>query len=193
MREVEDVSSATSIPSGIHIPVSHALLPSSAFSILQVSMVLNCSKEPGLKDPQTYLPALAVRSGIGSIQALFAAQLFLVTVMSLRAASTVVGLPFRSIFLAGLHHFPASYGELSSDDCDMKKRIFWSAFVIDRYLPQALGHPLGIQDSDIDACFPTSPELHISVVPDMLDMFGGVAWESLLNDINYAQAWNGQT
>lgn len=54
MREVEGFSSATNIPSGIHIPVSHALLPSSASPILQVSMVLNCSKELGLKDPQTY-------------------------------------------------------------------------------------------------------------------------------------------
>lgn len=113
--------------------------------------------------------------------------------MSLHTASTVVGLLFRSIFLAGLHHFPASYGELSSDNCDMRKRIFWSAFVIDCYLSQALGHPLGIQDSDIDVCSLTSPELHILAVPDMLDVFGGATSESLLSDINYAQAWNGQT
>lgn len=65
--------------------------------------------------------------------------------------------------------------------------------MIDRYLSQALGHPLGIQDSDIDVCSLTSPELHISAVPDMLDVFGGATSESLLSDINYAQAWNGQT
>ncbi|KNG87487.1 hypothetical protein ANOM_003820 [Aspergillus nomiae NRRL 13137] len=43
----------------------------------------------------------------------------------------------------------------------LRKRIFWCAYAIDRYLSQALGLPLGIQDSDIDVCAPGADEIHV--------------------------------
>jgi hypothetical protein len=42
----------------------------------------------------------------------------------------------------------------------LRKRIFWCGYAIDRYLSQALGLPLGIQDSDIDVCLPAAREMH---------------------------------
>jgi hypothetical protein len=114
--------------------------------------------KPG--DVLSFLPGLAVKSDIISIQALFAAQLLLVARMSLHTAAAVAGLISRSIFLAGLHRCPVRYRELSPEDCDIRKRLFWSIYVIDRYLSQALGHPLGIQDSDVDVCSLSGPELH---------------------------------
>jgi hypothetical protein len=107
-----------------------------------------------------FLPSLAVKSDVVSIQALFAAQLLLVARMSLRTAAAVGGFLVRSIFLAGLHRCPVRYREFSVEDCDIRKRLFWSIFVIDRYLSQALGHPLGIQDSDVDVCSLAGSELH---------------------------------
>lgn len=80
--------------------------------------------------------------------------------MSLHAASTIGGMLMRLIFHAGYHRCPYRYVQLSSHDCDMRKRIFWSAYAVDRYLSQALGLPLGIQDSDIDVCLPGTEELH---------------------------------
>ncbi|GAB1192118.1 hypothetical protein APSETT444_001302 [Aspergillus pseudonomiae] len=81
--------------------------------------------------------------------------------MSLRMASTVGGCMLRSMMHAGLHRCPFRYRELSSHDRQLRKRIFWCAYAIDRYLSQALGLPLGIQDSDIDVCAPGADEIHV--------------------------------
>ncbi|KAJ4249735.1 hypothetical protein NW762_012076 [Fusarium torreyae] len=111
-------------------------------------------------DVLSCLPSLAVKGDLVSIQALFASELLLVARMSLRTAAAVGGLLSRAIFLAGLHRCPCRYAQLSTDDCDIRKRLFWSIYVLDRYLSQALGHPLGIQDSDVDVCPLMGPELH---------------------------------
>ncbi|KAK5313895.1 hypothetical protein LTR93_010665 [Exophiala xenobiotica] len=97
---------------------------------------------------------------IPSIQALLAAQLYLVATMALRAASTVGGTLARTMYHAGLHRCPYRYPQVLPPECDLRKRIFWSAYVLDRYLSQALGHPLGFQDSDLDVCIPGTEELH---------------------------------
>ncbi|KAL2007780.1 hypothetical protein VTN00DRAFT_7762 [Thermoascus crustaceus] len=110
------------------------------------------------------LGMLVYRHDVPSLQALLAAQLYLLATMSLRTASTVGGCILRSILHAGLHRCPFRYKELSSHDRQLRKRIFWCAYAIDRYLSQALGLPLGIQDSDVDVCLPGASELHDPVV-----------------------------
>ncbi|KAF7597079.1 hypothetical protein BBP40_010553 [Aspergillus hancockii] len=109
----------------------------------------------------TLLSTLTFRNDLSSLQALLASQLYLVSKMSLRTASTVGGCMLRSMMHAGLHRCPFRYRELSSHDRQLRKRIFWCAYAIDRYLSQALGLPLGIQDSDIDVCPPGADEIHI--------------------------------
>ncbi|KAL4922771.1 hypothetical protein BDW62DRAFT_215725 [Aspergillus aurantiobrunneus] len=108
------------------------------------------------------LSPLTARHDLLSLQALLASQLYLVATMSLRTASTVGGCMLRSMLHAGLHRCPFRYRELStsSQHRHLRKRIFWSAYALDRYLSQALGLPLGVQDSDIDVCPPGSPEVH---------------------------------
>jgi hypothetical protein len=106
------------------------------------------------------LGSLSTRHDVVSLQALLAAQVFLVAKMSLRPASTFGGCILRSMLHAGLHRCPFRYAQLSSHDRQLRKRIFWCAYAIDRYLSQALGLPLGIQDSDIDVCLPAAPEAH---------------------------------
>ncbi|KAL2820946.1 hypothetical protein BDW59DRAFT_174285 [Aspergillus cavernicola] len=108
------------------------------------------------------LSPLTVRHDLLSLQALLASQLYLVATMSLRTASTIGGCMLRSMLHAGLHRCPFRYRELSasSQHRHLRKRIFWSAYALDRYLSQALGLPLGVQDSDIDVCPPGSPEIH---------------------------------
>lgn len=110
----------------------------------------------------TLLSPLTVRHDLLSLQALLACQLYLVATMSLRTASTVGGCMLRSMLHAGLHRCPFRYRELStsSQHRHLRKRIFWSAYALDRYLSQALGLPLGVQDSDIDVCPPGSAEVH---------------------------------
>uniref|UniRef100_A0A093UUM2 Activator of stress genes 1 n=1 Tax=Talaromyces marneffei PM1 TaxID=1077442 RepID=A0A093UUM2_TALMA len=91
------------------------------------------------------------RHDILSLQAILAIQLYLVASMSLRNASLLGGTILRAVLHAGFHRCPFRYQQLSAHDCQLRKRIFWCFYAIDRYLSQALGLPLGIQDSDIDA------------------------------------------
>jgi transcription factor-like protein len=117
--------------------------------------------------PQQLMPALglvALKCDIPSVQALLSAQVYFVATMALRNASTVGGMISKSIVQSGLHRCPYRYGHLSPDDRSMRKRIIWSAYVLDRFLSQSLGHPNGIQDSDIDVCMPGSRDLHEPVI-----------------------------
>lgn len=141
--------------------------------IFQCIFNLGALLRPGLEVPPecqiqspgsmtALLGTLSTRHDIVSLQALLAAQVFLVAKMSLRPASTFGGCILRSMLHAGLHRCPFRYAQLSSHDRQLRKRIFWCAYAIDRYLSQALGLPLGIQDSDIDVCLPAAPEVHSS-------------------------------
>lgn len=103
---------------------------------------------------------LLYRHDILSLQAILAIQLYLVASMSLRNASLLGGTILRAVLHAGFHRCPFRYQQLSNHDCQLRKRIFWCFYAIDRYLSQALGLPLGIQDSDIDVCRPSAPEVH---------------------------------
>ncbi|OJJ04162.1 hypothetical protein ASPVEDRAFT_196268 [Aspergillus versicolor CBS 583.65] len=144
-------------------------------TIFQCVFHLASLTSPGLPLPQecriqppisasihTLLSPLTARHDLLSLQALLACQLYLVATMSLRTASTVGGCMLRSMLHAGLHRCPFRYRELStsSQHRHLRKRIFWSAYALDRYLSQALGLPLGVQDSDIDVCPPGSAEVH---------------------------------
>jgi hypothetical protein len=124
---------------------------------------LNLPPESKIQSPNSInslLGTLSSRHDIVSLQALLAIQVYLVAKMSLRQASTVGGCILRSMLHAGLHRCPFRYKQLSTHDRQLRKRIFWCAYAIDRYLSQALGLPLGIQDSDIDVCLPAAPEMH---------------------------------
>lgn len=114
-------------------------------------------------DPTSLLQALtpiAFRYQTSSIQAYLAVQLYLTLNMSLRYAASVGGFLWRSLVQCGLHRCPFRYGQLEVQDQIIRQRIFWSAYVLDRYLSQAIGLPLGISDSDVDVCIPTRVELH---------------------------------
>ncbi|KAF9247479.1 transcriptional regulator family: Fungal Specific TF [Penicillium roqueforti] len=124
---------------------------------------LDLQSESKIQSPASFnslLGTLSSRHDIVSLQALLAIQVYLVATMSLRPASTVGGCILRSMLHAGLHRCPFRYKQLSTHDRQLRKRVFWCAYAIDRYLSQALGLPLGIQDSDIDVCLPAARELH---------------------------------
>lgn len=124
---------------------------------------LELPPESKVQSPNSFnslLGTLSSRHDIVSLQALLAIQVYLVATMSLRQASTVGGCILRSMLHAGLHRCPFRYKQLSTHDRQLRKRVFWCAYAIDRYLSQALGLPLGIQDSDIDVCLPAAREMH---------------------------------
>ncbi|RYP47446.1 hypothetical protein DL768_006508 [Monosporascus sp. mg162] len=111
------------------------------------------------------LGIISSSTDIPSLQALLVAEIFLFLNMSLRKASTINGTVTRIIYHAGLHRCPSRYVALSQETSDMRKRIFWSAYVLDRTISQLLGHPSAMQDSHVDVCIPGLVELHKPVQP----------------------------
>ena len=124
------------------------------------------------------LGIVATKHDMLGLQALLAMQLYLIATMSLRAASTVGGVLVKLLFHGGFHRCPFRYSQISQHDFEIRKRIFWCAYATDRYLSQALGHPLGMQDSDVDVCRPGTEERHQTVpqsVPAAGDSQGEVS------------------
>ncbi|KAJ5584649.1 transcriptional regulator family: Fungal Specific TF [Penicillium hispanicum] len=88
------------------------------------------------------------------IQAAFTAQLALTSLLRLNAASRIGGVITRTAFHLGLHRCPGRFSCFSSEEVNIRYRLFWSIYSLERYLSQALGIPLGIRDDDIDVCYP---------------------------------------
>ncbi|RVX71371.1 hypothetical protein B0A52_04945 [Exophiala mesophila] len=109
----------------------------------------------------------ALSHDLSTIQALLAAELYLVASLAIRQASTVAGAIVKLIYHAGLHRCPLRYAQLSQEDCDIRKRIFWSAYALDRHCSLSLGDPNTIQDDDIDVCL-SGPELHKAVIRQLI-------------------------
>ncbi|KAK0112092.1 hypothetical protein ONS96_001351 [Cadophora gregata f. sp. sojae] len=105
-------------------------------------------------------PILLQPSTLASLQALVAIQLFLVSMLRLNAASRIGGLITRIAFQLGLHRCPSRFQQFSVADADMRRRLFWTIYSLERYLSQSLGLPLDIKDDDVDVCY-SDKELHV--------------------------------
>ncbi|KAK2059476.1 hypothetical protein LY76DRAFT_625847 [Colletotrichum caudatum] len=73
----------------------------------------------------------------------------------------------QSIFQSGMYRCPTRYEHFTSDERPIRKRPFWSSYVLDRFVSQSLGRPSGIRDSDIDVCPPGHKDLHGPVLGDV--------------------------
>ncbi|KAB5511697.1 fungal-specific transcription factor [Coniochaeta sp. 2T2.1] len=111
------------------------------------------------------LGAISGTHDISALQALLAAELYLTSTMSLRAASTIHGALTRILYHSGFHRCPFRFVQLPRTMYDIRKRIFWCAYVLDRHLSQALGYPVAIRDDEVDVCIPGMVELHKPVKP----------------------------
>lgn len=102
------------------------------------------------------------------LQAAFCAQLALTSLLRLNAASRVGGVITRTAFHLGLHRCPGRFSCFNSQEVDIRRRLFWSIYSLERYLSQALGIPLGIRDDDIDVCYP-GEERHVTATLEAPD------------------------
>ncbi|EXJ91587.1 hypothetical protein A1O3_00135 [Capronia epimyces CBS 606.96] len=110
---------------------------------------------------------LALSHDLSTIQAILAAELYLCATLAIRQASLVAGILVKLIYHSGLHRCPLRYAQLSLEECEIRKRIFWSAYALDRHCNLSLGDPNIIQDDDIDVCL-YGPELHKAGGPDII-------------------------
>lgn len=98
---------------------------------------------------------------IQSLQAAISVQLFLVSMLRLSAASRLGGIIIRMALQLGLHRCPNRFPSFSHTERELRQRIFWSLYCIDRSICQSMGLPLSLRDDDIDVCYP-SKERHLA-------------------------------
>jgi hypothetical protein len=105
-------------------------------------------------------------TSILGLQAAMSVQLFLVSMLRLNAASRIGGLINRMALQLGLHRCSTRYSSFSVAEKQLRQRIFWVLYSLDRFICQSMGLPLGISDDDVDVCFP-SAELHSNDEPEL--------------------------
>lgn len=155
---------------GLQLPTSS---PSDSFHniILQSVMSISVADRRQMQASRKVLPSTLVfhsfnhaitsiqlvlteESSILSLQALVSVQLFLITMHRYNAASRLEGLVVRLAFQLGLHRCPHRTTSVVDKESELRKRMFWSIYCIDRYICIRLGTPLGIRSDEMDVCFP---------------------------------------
>lgn len=99
---------------------------------------------------------LTEESSILSLQALVSVQLFLISMHRYNAASRLQGIAAHLAFQLQLYKCPARTRPPTDKEAELRKRLFWSVFCIDRYISIRLGNPSVISSDDIDVCYPQS-------------------------------------
>ena len=147
--------------------------PSSVFQsiILRSIMSISVADRRQMKLPTKALPpalvfhsfndaikstmsVLTEESSISSLQALVSVQLWLLTMHRYNAASRLEGLAVRIAFQLDLHKCPSQTHSKDAKEIELRKRLFWSIYCIDRYICIRLGNPLGMRSDDTDVCYP---------------------------------------
>ncbi|ORX36924.1 fungal-specific transcription factor domain-domain-containing protein [Kockovaella imperatae] len=102
-----------------------------------------------------------------TVQALFALQLTMYARGWYRPAARLSAITIKIMLEAGLHRCPCRYPSTFQSDAlrDLRKRIFFSVFVLDRILSADFGLPLLMRQTDIDVCLPGAVELHGNTPP----------------------------
>lgn len=109
--------------------------------------------------------ALTDESSVESLQAVISVELFLLSMLRYNAAARLQGLAARMAFQLRLHRCPMRLNAFPREEAQLRKRLFWSMYCLDRYISIRLGIPLSIRDGDVDVCWPTS-EQHLEDDPD---------------------------
>lgn len=91
---------------------------------------------------------------IHNVQALVAVQLLFISMLKFNLASRLGGMIARMAFNLGLHRCPSRFSHFKPLEIEIRRRLFFCIYCLDRILSQSLGLPLAIQDSDIDVCYP---------------------------------------
>lgn len=112
------------------------------------------------------LPVLREGSSILSLQALVSVQLFLISMHRYNAASRLQGIAAHLAFQLRLHRCPNRNHELPGKKAELRKRLFWSVFCMDRYISIRLGNPTVLSSDDIDVCYPQT-ERHVPINGDI--------------------------
>lgn len=108
-----------------------------------------------------YLSPVIEHLNLSTVQAYLLMAVFSQKVSDGNAVWQTTGLAIRSAVILGLHRTPYKSTKISKQDeeiNDLKSRVFWSAYGIERINGLVLGRPFGISDIDIDMPYPVETE-----------------------------------
>jgi hypothetical protein len=71
---------------------------------------------------------------------------------------SIFGTIVNFIYALGIHRQQNPWNKSDLLETEMQKRMFWSAYVTDKYLSSALGRPQMFRDEDIDQQLPLQVE-----------------------------------
>lgn len=89
-----------------------------------------------------------------SIQARLAQCLYLMGSSRINQAWYIFGTTTQMILAIGLHRKRSHSSAESPIDAECRKRVFWSAYTLDRYFSVILGRPRVFRDEEIDQELP---------------------------------------
>lgn len=100
-----------------------------------------------------YISAARESHSIHNIEAMTLLVLYNLRSPSNSGIWYMVGLAMRSAVDLGLHR-EAHYTKLSAYQTQLRRRLFWSIYYLERVVALSLGRPFSISDRDIDASLP---------------------------------------
>ncbi|RSL68799.1 hypothetical protein CEP53_002491 [Fusarium sp. AF-6] len=101
-----------------------------------------------------FLPNVYEEGSILFIEVLSYVAYFMQTINRRDAAYIMIGIALRMAISLGLHQ-EVSDQDIDSDTREHRRRVWWSTYSMERLLCVTSGHPLSIQDEDIDLLLPS--------------------------------------
>lgn len=126
------------------------------------SAIRHTTDNDNSKSPNEFLvtalefdPTLRESISIASIEAML-----LLVVYNLRSTSNssvwyMIGLAMRTCLDFGLHR-ESSYRKLQPHETELRRRLFWSVYLIERYTAWSMGRPFSVAEEEIDAAPPSN-------------------------------------
>lgn len=96
---------------------------------------------------------LRMSSSLSGIEARMLSVLYNLRFSSNSRVWIEVGIAMRICTDLGLHRKP-HYSRLDPSDAQRRRRLFWSVYVVERYVSWSLGRPFSIAEEEIDADIP---------------------------------------
>jgi hypothetical protein len=92
---------------------------------------------------------------IASIEAMLLLVLYNLRTTSNSSVWYMIGLAMRTCLDFGFHR-ETSYRRLSQHETELRRRLFWSVYIIERYTAWSLGRPFSVAEEEIDAAPPSN-------------------------------------
>ncbi|CAB16735.1 Transcription factor [Schizosaccharomyces pombe] len=169
----------------------------SMFAHMEIRSASNPFDNPGKQFFDTarlLLPQVIQQCKPSLVQASILMGLYLQSTLSQKSSYTYFGLSLSAAVANGLHR-SCENPNIDPKTKELRNRLWWSVYTMDRLISIATGRPLSIADSECDAALPTVvPELEIegsaSNVHNIISMskiakIMGKTMEQLYGTVNY--------